>query len=614
MATLQELQSALIAADRAGATDDARALASAILSIQQQSKPKPLAEDPGAAQTMLIGAGRTIDRLGKGLKQVWYGATGNQQAQDELAAQAAEDDRVYQPLREARPWSTGIGEAAPSMVIPGGGATTLLGNAGRMAVAGALPGMLEYGDTGDRLKRGIVGATAGAAVPVAGAILKTGKSLLEPLYQGGREAIIARTLNRVAGENAPQIAQRMAQAGELVPGSVPTAAQVAQSGGIAALERAAAATNPEAYTQRAMEQSAARVGALRDIAKDQSALDAATAARDAAARNLYAQSDAATVPIDDSLRALLGRMPSGTVRDAQELRRMAGKPFDLAEGVPAQSVPTGLLDAAGAPVMRNMPAQQAQIGGDALHAIKMALGDRIATAGQTGTGPTAKRAMTGLLDDYLAHVDTAIPAYGQARQAFAEMSRPVNQMKIGQGLLDKLEPALADYGALGKETASKYATAMRNADATAADLVGSKSAKMADVMTPEQMKTLTNIAEDLARKVNAQDIGRGVGSDTVQKLAMTNIAAQSGMPRVVGGLLDAPGVGRATNWVYRDADQKILQQLADVMLDPKRAAQLMTEQQRTWLQNNPNVRRLLEQAAIRPALVAPTAAMQQGQQ
>lgn len=562
-------------------------------------KAAPL-EDPGLGQTMLIGAGRTFDRIGKGMQQMYYGATGNEAELQKLKARAAEDDRLYRPLQEARPFSTGIGESLPAMAIPGGGAPTLLGNALRMGVAGALPGMLEYGSAGERAQRGVIGGVSGAAMPLLGAAAKTGHSFIEPLYAKGRDAIAGRTLNRVAGESMDDIIARLKGATELVPGSKPTAAEVAQSGGIAALQRSASAANPEAYTQRAMDQASARMSALRGIAGDDAALAAAREARDAAAESLYGrafQTDAmrrslvadqakaaaamngvgANVAVDDlatpGLRELMKRPMFKKAADAAA-ELAANKGVDL--GDPTKSL-------------------------QGLHFIKLALDDMADPKAATALGRNAASAVNDMRAKLTEELATVAPLYGNARKTFQQMSGPINQMELGRDLLDRVAPALSDYGALGKETGATFARALRNADDTAARVTGFKGANMADIFSPDQMSTVENVARDLARKTNAQELGRGVGSDTFQKLSMQNISEASGMPRLAGGLLQLPGVSRATSWIYRDTDQQMQGLLADALLDPKKAAGLMEMADKKWLKDNPKTRRLLEQTVLRGA-------------
>lgn len=544
-----------------------------------KAQPKPEMEDPGIGQSVLIGAGRTVDRIGKGMQQLYYGATGNDEAAAQLKTQAADDDAAYKPLQEARPWATGIGESLPSAVIPGGGAATLWGNAGRMALAGAIPGALEYGSAGERAKRGAIGAASGAVVPVLGAGLKTATAFAEPLFNAGRETIAGRTLNRVAGDAAPDVIARLKGARELVPGSLPTAAQVAESGGISALERAASASNPEAYTRRAMEQSSARLNALRGVAGDDAAMAAAETARKTASEALYSQADAGIAPIDGMFKGLQMRPQfQAAINRAQELAKNQGMDDIF------------FRDSKGKPIA---------LIGQGAHLIKKAL-DEAGEYGSTSyTGKAGASAANKTNETFQKWLEQSIPEYGAAKSAFAEASVPINRMEIGQALLNKAQPALADFGALGRESGATYATALRNGDAVAAKATGMSGAKMADVLSPDQMGSVTGVAQDLARKANAQDLGRGVGSDTFQKLSMQNIAQQSGGARAVGGLLELPGVSRATAWAYRDTDQKMQDLLADALLDPKKAAGLMEKANKKWLADNPKTRRLLEQAAVR---------------
>lgn len=610
MATMQELQQALIAADRAGATEDARMLASAIVKAQRTAgagagpanapaqqaddRASSAPDDPGALGSLVIGAGRTFDRVGKGMQQLYYGAKsmtetpglndlvlGGTPSQRELAklkATADEEDRLYKPLQEARPWSTGIGEAIPSMVIPAGGGATLLANTGRMAAAGALPGLLEYGSVQERAGRAVVGAAAGAAMPAVAAVGRTIGSVAAPLFEKGRERIAGRVLNRAAGDAAPEVGRRMAGAAELVPGSRPTAAQVSESGGIAALERAMSAANPEAYTQRAMEQSGARMQSLRKIAGTDAELAAAEATRAKSAKSGYQNAFWAGIDQDmatamkPQIDALLSR-PS--IRSAmREARKLAAE------------------DSIAIKKMGSV---------EGLHYLKLALDDIVEASANK---PTKARLVSQTARDLQSVLEQIAPEYKSAVERYARQSQPINQMQVGRSLMDAVSPAINDFGGLARETGNSYAFALRNADQTAARATGLSGATMRNVMTPDQMRLLDAIGLDLGRKANAQDLGRGVGSDTFQKLSMDNLAQQSGFPRAVGGLLEFPGVSRGMRWAYKDSDDKMRGLLADVLLDPPRAAELMKRAGKPMVMgDSPRARLLLEQSLLRMGLL-----------
>ena len=536
-------------------------------------------EDPGVGQSMLIGAGRTFDRIGKGMEQIYYGATGQTDKQAALKQQAEDEDGIYKRLQDKRPFATGFGEAAPSMVLPAGGSATLIGNVGRMMAAGALPEALQYGDTTDRIKRSTKAALASAAVPVSVAGFKSAKSLVEPLYSGGRNAIAGRTLNRVAGDDAAQVIQRLQNAKPLVPGSMPTAAQVAENGGIAALERSAAAANPTDYTARAMGQSSARLNVLRNLAGDDTTMAAAESARKTASKALYDQADVGMAPVDTYFKGL-------------QMRPQFKSAIDRAQKLAKDN---GLDDI----FFRDKDGKPLAVIGEGAHYIKKALDDFADQGSDAYIGKASAGAASKTNELFQKWLDSSIPEYGAAKAAYAARSAPINQMQVGRALMDKAQPALADFGALGRETGATFGTAMRNADQVAARATGMKGATMANVLDTAQLRSVENVAKDLARKANAQDLGRGVGSDTFQKLSMQNIAEQSGMPKAVGGLLDFPGVSRATGWIYRDSDEQMQKLLADVLLDPAKAAEVMQKATPKQLAKDPALRKLLEQSVIR---------------
>jgi hypothetical protein len=595
MATLQELQSALVAADKAGATDDARALAGAIMKLRSQPaqeapQQKPEVEVPGIGETLLIGAGRTFDRVGKGMQQLYYGATDNAKELAALKTRADDDDRAYKPLQEARPFATGIGESLPSMVIPGGGATSWAANALRMGASAAVPAMLEYGDAGDRLLKGLIAGGSAAAIPVLGAAAKSAKTFLEPLYSGGRDAIVGRTLNRIAGDDAANVIQRLKTAQPLVPGSMPTAAQVAENGGIAAMQRSAAAANPSEFAQRGMEQASARLNALRGIAGDDASISAAVKAREAVTKPSYDAAKAAVYEIDPSMQMTMQTpIMQKAIARAKQLAENNERPFMFSTQT---SAPFSGVGGGQAQVKR-------QITGQGLQDIKTALDDLLLdpTSGIVGSEAKTVDRVRGRLMDWM---ETQNPEFKAARTTYAQMSQPINQMQVGQALVDKLKPALSDYGALGKETAANFAGQLRNSDNLMQNATGFKGiGSLESVMGPKNMGSLNGIAQDLARKSNAESLGQGGGSDTFQKLAMQNIAEQAGMPRLVGGLLDLPVVSRATKWVYRDSDEAAQKVIAEAMLSPAKAAQLMEQVDKGMLQNSPKLKQALLQSGMR---------------
>lgn len=133
-------------------------------------------EDPGVAQSLLIGAGRTTDRMVKGVQQAWHGIRGNEKELADLKQNAENDDEIYRRLQKIRPMATAIGESVPSMVIPIGGTAKTATTLAKLATAGAAPELLQYGSVEDRAKRAAMGAAGsvgfGYVVPQAAKAVK----------------------------------------------------------------------------------------------------------------------------------------------------------------------------------------------------------------------------------------------------------------------------------------------------------------------------------------------------------------------------------------------------------------------------------------------------------
>lgn len=648
-------------------------------------------------ENMAAGAGKAVVDTGRGIRQLAsYAGIGDKNA----IQQEIDESRQ----RDAALMNTGgglvgnVGTQIGTALLPGaamaraGGAVGAAGKA-MLSAPATLNGALVQGGLGaaqagiqpvasdeSRGANMTIGGMAGAAFPVLGMAAKGVKAAVEPLYEGGRNQIIGRALRSAAGGGADDAGRAMASASELVPGSSPTAAQVANNGGIAALERAARAIDPTAYAARDLEQNAARVAALRGIAGDAGKREAAEASRNATANQLYKKAydegldltrfqsgasplaaaeagEKAVAPPGSLLSAIkkLGGIKNadGTMLDVTgEARTGAGiKGIPPAlfhrNGLGLDDLATQLRDKGylipdhhtdgGVQFLKDMIRDE--VNGTARHysgyemsAIEGRMAARQSAAGasqnltrandkidallqrpamqeamkyaktlaqnegvsvETASGSVKgldyvkralddkigaaigneKRVLMALKDEFLRNVDELSPTYGKARQTYAEMSKPVNQMDVGQYLLDKLTPALSDFGQNTTQKAATYAQALRDAPRTLKNSTGFSGFDSLDkVLTPQQLATTTSVGQDLARKGTAEQLGRGVGSDTVQKLAMTNILEQAGLPKAIGNF---PGVRWASRIAYDGPDEVMKQRLAQVLLNPQETAKVM---------------------------------------
>lgn len=560
--------------------------------IQQKYGRKPAPVDPkqfdptegmSTTEKLLAGVGKAFVDVGRGVGQltgdVAEGVGFNRPSWAPTDADISRARELDAPLMKTGAGMTGnvlgnIATFAPLALVPG--ANTIAGGAALGAATGATIPVAEGESRGGNAA---FGGVSGAVVPAAIRSKRVVQAaLIDPFTQKGNQRIVGGALNRVAADRQAAIASMLANKGK-TPGFNPTAGQASGDAGIASLERAASAIDPGGFQAVKDSQTSALVDALRGVAKTPEARQAAITAREQATEALYSQAKNAVIPDDGSLASLLQR-PSMKAAQAKaaKLAQERNGAFNLPQAKPANVVQTGVLDASGNPITKTLPAQPAEYTGQLLHDLKIGLDDAIGVPGQGGFQGAERRAAIGTKDEFLNWMERNIPEYGQARTTYADMSKPINQMDIGQELYKRFVPALADDGAVPfRSRASAYAEALRNGDVLARNVTGMKNATLDGVMTPEQLAALRGVADDASMVARAQDAGRGVGSDTVQKLAMSNVMAQAGIPNWMQGLGRVPGGWLRTlgDIVYTKNDDAIRDALAQIIKDPVQAAEAM---------------------------------------
>ena len=342
------------------------------------------------------------------------------------------------------------------------------------------------------------GAIIGAVLPTVGAALvKQGAKFSGWLYDAMKgklgEVKAGEIARRVAGGDLAAI--RAANAAAKQGLSSGQAAAGIDNATYAALDDLARKQNPASYYSRqAATQEAGRQQALAAVTPD---LAAATTARGAATQPLYQAADKTIVKLDAPFMELFDRMPKGTVEKAADIARMDGRPFMMGQYTPAQQVPTGVLNAAGAPIMTTVPAQFPTVTGESLHYLKRALSD-IANAPTaiTGAGKDTQAAARGVLADFIPQFEAKVPVYGQARQTFAQMSEPVNQSQV----LNEMASVLAKPG--GGERAAPFLNVLGRGEQSMLKRATGfpRYSGLSDVLTASgQMPTVNKIAGELER-------------------------------------------------------------------------------------------------------------------
>ena len=156
-----------------------------------------------------------------------------------------------------------------------------------------------------------------------------------------------------------------------------------------------------------------------------------------------------------------------------------------------------------------------------------------------------QNAKTGLLN----FMEKISPTYKTARQSYERLSKPIEQLESIAKLADK---------AISPETEKIYIGQFSKA---------LKDLKQSNVVSDRQIARLEAIKEDLARGKFAATAGKSVGSDTVQKLAYSNLMNQTGIP--------ISASNRLGKFVYGDVNEELKNKLAESMLSPQETLRLM---------------------------------------
>jgi len=457
-----------------------------------------------------------------------------------------------------------VGQAAPFMAGPIGMIPSMTQRIGGGVLGGITSGFLTPEETGltpeqfkdAKAQNVLIQGTLGGILPAAGGLIKGGynaaKSALEPFYESGQNAILGRALREFSGGQAPQAIENIRNAPQLVKGVQPTLGEISGVPSLAAAQRAVSASSPEAtniMAQRQAQNIEARTNALQGIATP-TRTQKYTALRTELGNDLY--EPALQKGVDFS---------SLTPELQAEFRGLTTSP----------SIKSAMIQAS-----KNAADEGKKIGNPAnslrgLHETKLALDSQInALEGKLANtkNPSldaelkAKKAAKSRLLDFIENPQIS-PEYKIARETFSRASKPIDQLDAIAKLAEK---------SVSPETQKIYSAQFsRNFDAL----------KKEGILTDRQISRLDAIKQDLERVAFAEKEGKGVGSDTVQKLAYSNMANQVGIPNALRGLPGGQIIGNVAQRVgklaYGDANKELAMKLAETMANPKQAALLMEQ-------------------------------------
>lgn len=549
--------------------------------------------------------------LGKGLQALGATDTGTALAAD-AARRRAEAQAAAAQYKQEFPFRTGAGELTAEVL-----ATAPVGAAIAAPVARVAPGLSQAIRTGGfSTGRTVQGAAAGAAdmgIRAAGGAITGGATaaLINPaeaetgaligaglgafapaavnlLAKGAGKVADARQIpNQLAAKIAREslgspeqiAAARAAMQQAQAEGLNLTAQQALARAGVVApaaqatmekaIRRAAApGAAPTVDTRAAIEaaQESARQSTIRGVTPD---LQEAINARRAASQPLYAAADRAVVPLDAELGSLISRMPNGALAAAANIAKMEGRPFVLGKTTPAKMVETGVLDAAGKPVMREVAGETAEITGESLHYLKRALSDIAYGSPITQAGRDTQLAARTLLGEYTKAFETKVPEYGQARQMFSDLSAPVNQAQV----LREMASVLEKPG--GGERAGPFLNILGRGEQAMLKRAGGRGAprfeSLSEVLTPEQLAKVKEVAKQLETEA-AIGVQISPGQQRASDLIKDELANHR-IPNPLNSLVTV--ANRMLDTLGAKVGDKTIQKLADAALSAKSFDELL---------------------------------------
>jgi len=147
---------------------------------------------------------------------------------------------------------------------------------------------------------------------------------------------------------------------------------------------------------------------------------------------------------------------------------------------------------------------------------------------------------------------------------FAEHSKKINQMEVGQTLVDKLSLNLADV-----EKAGVFANAVDNASALIKRTTGvQRYDTLADFLTPQQIKSVEGVRADLARKQKAFEAGKQVRGQEP-----TAFASGEEIPTLLNAKISL--AKSALDYLKRGSQKDLDDLVSDLTLNPQKLADFL---------------------------------------
>lgn len=395
-----------------------------------------------------------------------------------------------------------MADVGPYTFTKGAGALEKLGEFGGQTLAKGVTGGLGGYFINPEAESAGVGAAANIALPsilnqagnVANYIRRAGGNVIRPFLPGGAERSAGRLAREISGDKTDDIIALLKQA----PRGV-TAGQAAVPAGSAewsAAQDIMKTVRPSEYEAVQAAQEANRLRQLQNVTPNKAV---AERLRSEVTGPLYKEAEQTIVPLDEELTNILKRAPRGTISSAKDIARMEDRPFVMGSYKPPTETKNALMGTT--TTAEEFP----EISGAALHDIKRAISDKaFGPQAVTGAGRDTQAATRTMLDDYIKTIENRIPAYGEARSAYAELSRPVNQAEILGRARQVLE------GNTVGERAGPFMNVLGSGEqALLKKITGApRYSSLEEALEPNQLAAMKSIGRELERDATESNLAR----------------------------------------------------------------------------------------------------------
>lgn len=457
-----------------------------------------------------------------------------------------------------------------------------------VASAGVPIGLGQYAARTGATLAPTVGTRIGemlAAAPraqVAGAALGAGASEGTRMAGGGE---VAQTVAGLAGGLAPGIAPRVArtaipnvdrraaqiiqrEAGpaglegqaSTVPGVRRTLGEETQNPAIMALENTARAGFRGTFDPIDLQNNAARVQALENIAGTPAQRLAAEEARDAATTDLRNQAFAEGRQAQAASAGQRALTPGATQESG-----LTGLRTQLESAQASQGGRTAVQRSLG-DVLSALRGADDSVEG--LYRVRKTINDLL--EGKAGSEKGYAKAATSELLDARRLVDqeisTRAPSFAGYIEAYKQGSRPINRMEVGRELLESGSAGIRDVAGTPRLTPGTFAKA-EDLDPIAQRATGFKNARAEDILTPEDISAIRGIQDDLRREF-ARQRSATAGSQTFERGEVTGRALRRGSRLV-------PYVGDLISYIDDRATDRVKERLAYLIANPAEARRVV---------------------------------------